>query len=185
MEAGERWTLHDVVGDPIRAWDSREHQFRTTYDQLRPTRRVPPPRGKRARAAGRAHRLRRGAARSRAGEPARRVAQHFDQAGVITSDGYDFKGNLLRSGRQLAREYKDTLDWAGAVDLEPETFTSTTTYDALNRPISVTTPDLSVYRPTFNEAGCSKTVDVNAPGLRRTRLPSWRTSTTTPRASES
>ena len=27
--------LNDVTGKPIHAWDSRDHQFRTTYDQLR------------------------------------------------------------------------------------------------------------------------------------------------------
>ncbi len=35
MEAGERWMLNDVTGKPIRAWDSRGHQFRTAYDRLR------------------------------------------------------------------------------------------------------------------------------------------------------
>ena len=35
MEAGERWMLNDVAGKPIRAWDSRDHQFRTAYDLLR------------------------------------------------------------------------------------------------------------------------------------------------------
>ena len=35
MEAGERWMLNDVAGNPIRAWDSRDHRFRTAYDPLR------------------------------------------------------------------------------------------------------------------------------------------------------
>src|SRR5262249_20650843 len=35
MEAGERWTLSDAVGKPIRAWDSRRFLRRTTYDELR------------------------------------------------------------------------------------------------------------------------------------------------------
>ena len=35
MEAGRRWMLNDVTGKPIRAWDSREHSFRTEYDELR------------------------------------------------------------------------------------------------------------------------------------------------------
>ena len=30
MEAGERWMLNDVMGKPIRAWDSRDHQFRSS-----------------------------------------------------------------------------------------------------------------------------------------------------------
>src|SRR5207244_6582801 len=35
MEAGERWMLNDVAGRPIRARNSRDHQFRMTYDQVR------------------------------------------------------------------------------------------------------------------------------------------------------
>ncbi|MCJ7819633.1 MAG: hypothetical protein MUP53_00395, partial [Bacteroidales bacterium] len=35
MEAGERWMLNDVSGNPIRAWDSRGHNFKTEYDELR------------------------------------------------------------------------------------------------------------------------------------------------------
>ncbi|WP_106398913.1 SpvB/TcaC N-terminal domain-containing protein [Actinocorallia populi] len=35
MEAGARWTLNDAAGKPIRAWDSRGHNFATKYDALR------------------------------------------------------------------------------------------------------------------------------------------------------
>lgn len=35
MEAGGRWMLNDVAGKPIRAWDSRGHNFTSTYDSLR------------------------------------------------------------------------------------------------------------------------------------------------------
>ncbi|MFI5915060.1 SpvB/TcaC N-terminal domain-containing protein [Dactylosporangium sp. NPDC051541] len=35
MEAGARWTLNDVAGKPVRAWDSRGHNVTTTYDRLR------------------------------------------------------------------------------------------------------------------------------------------------------
>ena len=41
---------------------------------------------------------------------------------------------------------------------------SSTTYDALNRPVTVTTPDGSVYRPTFNEANLLDRIDVNLRG---------------------
>ena len=34
MEAGERWTLNDATGKPIRGWNSRNYVFRTEYDAL-------------------------------------------------------------------------------------------------------------------------------------------------------
>ena len=111
MEAGERWMLNDVAGKPLYAWDSRNHQFHTAYDPLRrPTDSF----------------LREGAGaellvgRTVYGETRPnpeannlrgKVVQLFDQAGVVTSDDYDFKGNLLRSQRQLAQDYKTTLNW--------------------------------------------------------------------------
>ena len=62
-----------------------------------------------------------------------RAFRSYDNAGILTSEKYDFKGNLLRGMRQLAADYKSIPDWAGAVALEPEVFASSTTYDALNR----------------------------------------------------
>ncbi|MFO0761901.1 MAG: RHS repeat-associated core domain-containing protein [Byssovorax sp.] len=48
--------------------------------------------------------------------------------------------------------------------LEAETFTTATAYDALNRPVSATTPDASEVRPTYNEAGLLEKVDVRIRG---------------------
>jgi hypothetical protein len=145
MEAGERRMLNDVAGKPIYAWDSQGHQFHTTYDPLRrPTESF----------------LREGAGaellaeRSVYGETQPnpednnlrgQVVQLFDQAGVVTSDDYDFKGNLRRSQRQLAQAYNATLNWP-TVPLEADIYTSRTHYDALNRPTELTAPDNSVIR---------------------------------------
>lgn len=166
MEAGERWMLNDVTGKPLYAWDSRDHQFRTAYDPLRrPTDSFLREGGGPEWLIGRsvygetrlnpeAHNLR------------GKVIQVFDQAGIVTSDDYDFKGNPLQSQRQLARDYKATLDWVvpAAVPLEPEVYTSSSRFDALNRPTEQIAPDHSVYRPTFNEANLLETVAVNLRG---------------------
>ena len=164
MEAGERWMLNDVTGKPLYAWDSRDHQFRTTYDVLqRPTDVF----------------LRTGAGveqvigltvygESRPNPEAKnqrgKAVQLFDQAGVVTSEEYDFKGNLLGGTRQLLKNYITDVDWSQSPTLESDIFTSTTTYDALNRPTSATTPDGSAYRPTFNEANLLEKVEVNLRG---------------------
>src|SRR5439155_1443375 len=73
-----------------------------------------------------------------------RMYKHYDGAGVVTDEHYDFKGNLLSSSRQLAREYRQQVDWSPLTDLtkvqdiinaaaallETENFTSSTAYDA-------------------------------------------------------
>ncbi|HEX2269885.1 MAG TPA: RHS repeat-associated core domain-containing protein [Pyrinomonadaceae bacterium] len=95
-----------------------------------------------------------------------KVVQFFDQAGVVFSEEYDFKGNLLRSRRRLAVDYKGTIDWAANPELEPEdaSFVSITSFDALNRPVAATAPDGSVYLPTFNATNLLNKVSVNLHG---------------------
>jgi RHS repeat-associated protein len=106
---------------------------------------------------------------------------------TLELEAYDFKGNPLRTTRRLAREYKENIDWrqvdwsavTGALSanqfqmanlLQPfasmleEAFTASVTYDALNRPVTSTSPDNSVYRPTFNEANLLDKVEVKLRG---------------------
>jgi RHS repeat-associated protein len=108
-----------------------------------------------------------------------RVYRHSDSAGVTTNarldakgkptEGYDFKGNLLRSTRQLASDYTAIPDWLNNPNLE--IFESSTCYDALNRPFQTVAPYSSVTRaehpnkfnviqPVFNEAKLLERVDV-------------------------
>jgi RHS repeat-associated protein len=161
MEAGERWTLSDVAGKPIYAWDSRDHQFRMAYDQLqRPSETFL------STAAGPELLILRTAYGESQPSPESKnlrgkAVQLFDQAGISTTTEYDFKNNLLASRRQIAREYKATLDWSAAVPLEEDIYTGRTSFDALNRPTSIVAPDHSVYRPTFNQANLLERVEVN------------------------
>jgi RHS repeat-associated protein len=164
MEAGERWILKDVAGKPLYVWDSRGQQFRNAYDQLRR------PTDSFLREGAGAEMLvgrtvyGEGTPNPEANNLRGRVFKLFDQAGVVHSDEYDFKGNLLRSRRELAVEYKATLDWAAAVPLETDGYASSTRFDALNRPTEVTTPDESVVRHLYNEANLLERVEVNLQG---------------------
>ncbi|MGH8646446.1 MAG: RHS repeat-associated core domain-containing protein [Gammaproteobacteria bacterium] len=173
MEAGARWMLNDVAGKSLYAWDSRDHQFRAAYDQLRR------PTDSFLREGPGAERV---VGRSIYGESRPnpeasnlrgKVVQLFDQAGVVASDEYDFKGNLLRSQRQLAQEYKTTLDWSAAVPLEAAVFTSRTRYDALNRPTELTAPDDSIIRPAYNEANLLERMEANLRGALANGQPVW------------
>ena len=170
MEAGERWMLSDVAGNPIRAWDSRGFSRRITYDKLRR------PTGIYVAEEGIERLVERTEYGEEQGDHANhctRIYRQFDQAGVVTQEAYDFKGNLLRSSRQLAKEYKATLNWEENVPLEDYIYESRTTYDALNRPTTVTTPDDSVIRHTFNKANLLEKVDVVLRGAMANGQPLW------------
>jgi len=190
MEAGARWMLNDVAGKPIRAWDSRGHTFRTEYDPLRRPMRsfvtgADPANPNQELLTDRlvyGEQHPEDELRNLRGKP----YLHLDQAGAVTTEAHDFKGNPLRASRRIATEYKQAIDWSAvnaallvsaAVKLNPDaleaavsllveldTYTSRTTYDALNRPVTATSPDGSVYRPTFNEANLLDKVDVNLRG---------------------
>jgi RHS repeat-associated protein len=179
MEAGERWMLNDVAGKPLYAWDSRDHQFRTAYDQLRrPTDSFLSESGGTAMRVGQTV-----YGETHPGYPVPetknlrgKVVELRDQAGLIFSDDYDFKGNLRESRRRLALDYKNTLDWPwpGTVPLEPETYTSRTRYDALNRPTQLIAPHaagakVNVIQPSYNEANLLEQVDA---WLNRNAVPS-------------
>jgi RHS repeat-associated protein len=177
MDSGERRTLANVTGQPIRNWDARGNAFRLLYDPARrPTHRYLSTNGA---AEILIERLVYGE-----GLPALNLAgrlnRHYDTAGFVMSDGFDFKGNLVSSTRQLAIEYHQSIDWSPLANLTDgaaldaaaapfliaaDVFTSNTTYDALNRPIQVVTPHTAamrpnVLRPSYNEAGLLGTLDV-------------------------
>ena len=164
MEVGARWVLKDVSGKLIYAGDNQGRALLSSYDALhRPTQVV----------------LRQGGVpdllvqKTIYGEsqPApesnnlrTKTFMVYDSAGTVVSGQYDFKGNLLNGTRQFAVQYKQILDWSGSVALERETFTSQSTYDALNRPLRVITPDQSVILPAYNEAGLLRQLSGNVRG---------------------
>lgn len=160
MDAGKRWMLNDVSGKPLYSWDSRGHRFRTVYDPVRrPTKSLLGEGGGPESVVGRILYGETGP-NPEAANLRGKVAAFFDQAGIVYSDKYDFKGNLLRSRRRLSQAYRTTLDWSGTVALETESFAGSTRYDALNRAIQLTAPHGdrdgatgNVIRPVYNEAG--------------------------------
>jgi RHS repeat-associated protein len=191
MEAGARWMLNDVAGNPIRAWDSRDHIFCTEYDPLRrPLRiRVIGADPERPAEPLLTERLVYGEQHPEAERLNLRGALylHLDQAGAAIDEEHDFKGNLLRASRRIATKYDRPINWApadgalpqGATDrfdagdleavlsseLEAHTFSSQTSYDALDRPVTLTTPRAPEMQPSvilhgYNEAGLLDRVEV-------------------------
>jgi RHS repeat-associated protein len=173
MSAGARWMLDDIAGKPLYAWDSRDHRLHHVYDSLR----RPTDTFLRVGAGGETLVERtihgEGQPNPDASNLRGRVYELRDQAGVLTTDAYDFKGNLRHGQRQLAQKYDITLDWSGAVPLDAPAFVTQARHDALNRPVELTAPDTSVIRTGYNEAGLPQQVHVNLRGELAAGSPVW------------
>ena len=168
MDAGQRWLLTNVLGNPLRTWDERNHEFQYYYDILhRPTQSMviggdgaaplnnifdfiiygesqPNPEQKNLRG---------------------QIYRHYDTGGLLEmSDGYDFKGQPKSTKRQLFSKYKETANWTTAnlaADLEADEFIFITETDALGRITKQTAPDESIITPFYNEAGLLDREEVN------------------------
>ncbi len=186
-DAGETITFLDAGGKAIRSWDSRNYVMRFTYDLLRRPNQVYVRQGNSSEQLvektiyGEAH------PQAITLNLKTRYYQHYDGAGIVTSEQNDFKGNALRTSRQLAKTYKQTADWL-VIDsqsdaqiianqpnslLEAGSLVTVTTFDALNRPVTITTPDNSTVRPTYNEANLLEQVDVRLRGEISDEIPVW------------
>ena len=178
MDAGEHWSLENVVGSSLYSWDTLGRRFRHAYDPL--------------------HRsthlwIQVGAGTETLEERTvygelnpdavslnlrGRTFQAYDPSGVATNALYDFKANLLTGSRQAALNYKGPVDWsplslltdptaiaaAAAPLLDAEVLTNSTTYDALDRAVTLTAPDHSVMTPTYNEANFLARMDAAVRG---------------------
>lgn len=192
MEAGERWMLNEVGGKTLRLWDSRGHNFRYEYDPMRRPLRLfvrgtaanhSDPRTLNRDLLLEQYEDGEGQVNDTALNLRTQIFRHYDSAGVVTNLGhspltnqdeaYDFKGNLLCSTRRLAQDYHTIPDWSGAVALEAEAFHTSTTYDALNRPVTLHAPDHSTIRSAYNAANLLERVEVNGGGAQTDGQPVW------------
>ena len=161
MDAGNRWIFYNSVNEPVRMWNDRDSILRTTYDALyRPTTLfVKTGSNPEILAEKTVYGEQQGSRKNHRGK----VYQHFDGSGVTTNIAYDFKGNIIHSKFQLAKNYKTSADWLNP-DLETEVFSSSTVYDALNRPTEMTAPHsgtkLNVTHLSYNEANLLEKINV-------------------------
>jgi RHS repeat-associated protein len=189
-DAGDRFIVPDVGGTSPRSFDGRGFALRTVYDRLRRPSHVyvtPPAAPPTASAEILVERIVYGEAASGGGAADNlrgRKVLHYDGAGELSQTRYDFKGNLTTATRRLAVTFQTTPDWTDLAEvaaladvqaraaplLEPETplvtttFTTVTAFDALNRPTRITTPDLSVVVPLYDEANRLDQLKVNLRG---------------------
>jgi RHS repeat-associated protein len=151
IDSGKRCLLNDTAGKPIRKWDEREHEFAFTYDELQ--------------------RLTETNVNNICVERIEygtefeinsigQIRHIYAQDGK-TSFEYDYKGNIVKQEKQFAQDYQNELDWNTNPTLINETFIQETTYDALNRPVSLINPDNKTTFYTYDKGGLLVTVQVD------------------------
>lgn len=184
MDAGQRWLLLNILGNPLRTWDERSHEFQYYYDVAhRPTHskvlggdgstpldnifdRVIY--GESLLTGKRTDINRFNETVLQARNILGQVIQHFDTGGLTDTPNYDFKGQPLTTTRKLFKKYKEVANWTDASvanDLEAGTgFTFMTQTDALGRITQQSAPDGSIITPSYNEAGLLDGENVLHPG---------------------
>ena len=162
MDAGERWRLADVEGKPLYSWDAQGPQFHLTYDLLRrPVARETLALGPKAVVLEESV-YGTNPAQNQNGK----LITQRDGSGVVDIASYDFKGNVLVTSRRFTADGVGVIDWSvpTAVGLQQETWTTTTTYDALNRAVTTQTPDGSSTTSTYSEANLLTGITVSVRG---------------------
>lgn len=191
MDTGQRWLLANILGNPLRTWDERGHEFLYEYDVLhRPVQStvrggdgLTPLNhiferfiyGEGLLIGVRTEINRFNEAALQATNILGKVINHFDTGGVIETPAYDFKGHAVSTTRRLFRKYKEVANWTDAnlvPDLEPDAITFSVEMDALNRITKQIAPDSSILTPVYNEAGLlnSESVEHLNPGLTKTYI---------------
>lgn len=174
IDNGTRRSLINIAGNPLKAWDDRSHIMRFAYDDLqRPTHQYLTTGANPEELIGfTVYGDNAGITNPETNNLKGQTVRGFDQSGVSKLISLDFKGNPLQSEKLYATDYKNVVDWTSlgsltslsTIDstaaslLDSETFTSTISYDALNRPILMVLPDSTEVEPGYNEAGFLETV---------------------------
>ncbi|TDW49139.1 RHS repeat-associated protein [Flavobacterium sp. 270] len=182
MDSGERWLLLNILGNPLRTWDQRNHEFQYFYDSShRPVYSKI--------LGGESSVLLNNIFQKiiyaeslllpdRSNETALQAINVlgkpialYDTGGVMLTPEYDFKGQPLFTTQKLFKKYKETVNWTDAnlsIDLEPGLgFTSFAETDALGRVTRQTAEDGSIITASYNESGLlnGQEVQHNSPSL--------------------
>jgi RHS repeat-associated protein len=159
MDAGQSWILMNILGNPLRTWDERDHEFQYFYDILHR------PSHNKVIGGDGDNPLNHIFERIFYGETEGnselknfrgQVIKHYDTGGLVETPEYDFKGQPKSTTRKMFKNYKGLANWADAnlvADLESESFTFVTETDAIGRITKQTAPDGSIIMPSYNEAG--------------------------------
>lgn len=170
IDSGYSWEFLDGADQRCMSWNSRDFRFRYEYDKLRRHKNswwtdagaatevlttqivygedFPSS----ANDSAEAHNLR------------VHVWKVLDQSGVVTNTDYDWYGNLTRSSRKLATNYKDVFDVSSAMSVDDEEHVSSDTFDVMRRSIRSISPDGTITSRVYNQSTQLDRMYVNTKG---------------------
>lgn len=196
IDAGIRLTVPDALNNPVEQRDSKGAVILRTYDDLNRPIRIWARDGDSGEVTLR-ERIEYGDGSNRNQSDAERDAsksanrlgkpyKHYDEAGLVTFESYDFKGNILEKKRQVIADSEilapfDTppqnweikafsVDWNTRVPLDTTEYTTTFTYDALNRIKTMRYPEARdengntkrcELKPQYNRGGALESVKLD------------------------
>ncbi len=166
IDSGTAYTLLDVAGQALYAWDTEERRTHMVYDVLRR------PVNRYMNTVIAEHWIY-GEARTNAATYNMRGALwlHYDQSGKQTVERYDFKGAVRESKQQLLANPtvnlnadEGTINWSGLPEstlLRTEVFGTAVQYDGLGRPVITTDPGNNTQRMQYNRSGALQKLWLN------------------------
>lgn len=167
-EKGEKWIFSDVIGRPVLSWNREQEQW-ATFDPLHRIVDTYLKEGNSIYVTG--HAVYADTIFDEATAISKnikgRLYRLYNQGGTTTVKQIDFRGRTLALEQRLIKDYTAPItDWniltglndltdidnASNVLLETEIFSSNSVLDAMSRPVTVTLPDSTVYKPLYDEA---------------------------------
>jgi len=175
MDSGKRWAFNNLLGNPLHQWDSRDHVISIQYDVLQRTESTKVQGGDEILVLDHIYERNiygEGQANEYQNNLRGQLYQNYDTAGRSQNIKFDFKGNIIHASREMNANYKDVPNWTVAnlnnsvlFDNELSTYSSQTTYDALNRITNSVEPDSSEVKPSYNEAGILEQIRILQTGV--------------------
>lgn len=161
MDAGEMRSLLDVAGKPLYTWDADGNRFHVLYDALlRPERREVLTSG------GALLVLERSEYGANPATNANlKLVRHLDGSGISTHGPFDFRGNVLRTRREITADVSSVVDWTNPAAVAVRApLTMENEYDALDRVVRSASADGSVTFPRYSEANLLGSLSVSVRG---------------------
>ena len=141
-DAGMRWALANIFGNPLFSYDNRKVTITPSYDKLQRVTQVhvqkPKVKGDPLELDHIVEEFIYGDQSDKARNLCGQLKKHYDQAGVSTVHSLTMGGEPLSAETQLRLDYKNEANWDDMSDLLSEPYKQKAKYGALGRVVTDT-----------------------------------------------